>query len=273
MKLKRTALLLALTCCISTAFAADEAKSTYDTSDGSCSAAKVVYEYKPDSLFRVNVQMGYVTDIALKPGESVTYLGAGDTKRWLIDQASVGSTSHIYIKPLAKGISTNMIINTNQRTYRLYLVSVTSNYTPIVEFSFPDEAFQKMMARPLPWKSKEEKLFYDIYMEKKNGAYALKKLNRKYKVKKHGKLEKTLYPTEIFDDGTRTYILMPQSNKYDLPVLYNVDYEDKMTLVNYRIKNGYIIADRVFRRARLCYTPKTYLDILPSDDLYGGAED
>ena len=97
--------------------------------------------------------------------------------------------------------------------------------------------------------------------------------NRKYKVKKHGKLEKTLYPTEIFDDGTRTYILMPQSNKYDLPVLYNVDFENKMTLVNYRIKNGYIIADRVFRRARLCYTPKTYLDILPSDELYGGAED
>ena len=129
-----------------------------------------------------------------------------------------------------------------------------------------------MMARPLPWKSKEEKLFYDIYMEKKDGAYALKKLNRKYKVKKHGKLEKTLYPTEIFDDGTRTYILMPQSNKYDLPVLYNVDYENKMTLVNYRIKNGYIIADRVFRKARLCYTPKTYLDILPSDELYGGAE-
>ena len=95
MKLKQTALLVALTCCISTAFAADEAKSTYDTSDGSCSAAKVVYEYKPDSLFRVNVQMGYVTDIALKPGESVTYLGAGDTKRWLIDQAAVGSTSHI----------------------------------------------------------------------------------------------------------------------------------------------------------------------------------
>ena len=49
---------------------------------------------------------------------------------------------------------------------------------------------------------------------------------------------------------------MPQSNKYDLPVLYNVDYENKMTLVNYRIKNGYIIADRVFRKARLCYTPK-----------------
>ena len=270
MKLKQPALLLIMCCCLSTSFAAD--KSTYETSDGNCTAAKVVYEYKPDSLFRVNVQMGYVTDIALKPGESVTYLGAGDTKRWLIDQSAVGSTTHIYIKPLAKNIATNTIINTNQRTYRLYLVSVSSNYTPIVEFSFPDENFRKMLAKPLPWKNKEEKLFYDIYTEKsKDGTYAMKKINRKYKVKKHGKLEKSLYPQEIFDDGTRTYILMPQSNKYDLPVLYNVDYDKKMTLVNYRIKNGYIIADRVFRQGRLCYTPKTYLDILPSDEIYGGA--
>lgn len=274
MKLKK----LILTCLICTvgvsAYAAD--KSTYMTSDGDCTAAKVVYEYKPDSLFNVNVQMGFISDIQLKAGEKVINIDAGDTKRWLIDQATVGGTAHVYIKPLAPGIQTNMIINTEQHSYRLYLVSVSENYTPIVQFVFPEESsFRKLVEKPLPWKNKEEKNYYDVYMtQTKSGQYVEKKINKKYKVKKHGQLETSLYPSAIFDDGIHTYIQMPRSNKYDLPTLYNVDDSNKLTLVNYRVKNGYIIADRVFRKARLCYSTKTYLDIMPSGDgsIYRGGD-
>ena len=68
------------------------------------------------------------------------------------------------------------------------------------------------------------------------------------------------------DDGVRTYIEMPK-NRYDLPVLYNVDDMDdeKLTLVNYRIKGKYYIADRVFNHARLQYTSKLYVDIYPKE--------
>lgn len=46
--------------------------------------------------------------------------------------------------------------------------------------------------------------------------------------------------------------------------------DGKLTLVNYRIRDGYIIADRVFTKARLCYTSKSYVDITPSDSIYKG---
>ena len=162
-----------------------------------------------------------------------------------------------------------MIINTDAHSYRLYLVSVSENYTPIVQFSFPDESFRKALAAPLPWKNKEEKKYFDIYTVKKGNTYVPKDINRKYEIHKHGSLDVSVLPSEIFDDGIHTYINMPKSNKYDQPTLYNVQ-DGKLTLVNYRICDGYIIADRVFTKARLCYTSKSYVDITPSDSIYKG---
>ncbi len=164
-----------------------------------------------------------------------------------------------------------MIINTDQRTYRFYVVSVSKNYTPIVQFSFPDEAFKKMIQKPLPWKTKEEKTFFDIYTVKRGNTYVPKKISRGYEIKKHGNISSALLPEEIFDDGTRTYIKMPASNKYDMPVLYNIQ-DKKPSLVNYRIRDAYIIADRVFEEARLYYSPKRYLTITPSKNVYEGGE-
>lgn len=249
-------------------------KSTYMTSDGNNSAAKVVYEYKDSSFFQVKATMGFISDIAFKSGEKITYIGGGDSKRWLIDQATVGTTPHLYIKPLAPGIESNLIVNTDRHSYHLYIVSTPNEYTPIVEFTYPEDtasSFQAMVEKPLPWKNKAEKTYFDIYTVEKDGHYIPKKLNRKYELKKHGDLDNSLLPEEIFDDGTRTYIKMPKSNKYDMPVIYNMQ-DNKPALVNYRIRDGYIIADRVFRKARLFYTPKTYADIEPSDSIYQGGE-
>lgn len=251
-------------CCLTPAWAAD--KSTYVSSDGECVAAKVTYTYKPDSLFEVHTHMGYLTDITLRSGEKVTFIGGGDTKRWLIDQSSVGSVTHIYIKPLATGIATNLIINTDQHTYRLYIVSDMGNYTPIVEWDFPeDHAMKKMLDKPLPYRNKKEKEFLDMYAIKKGDQYILKSINRNYKIKKHGKLNQKVLPTEVFDDGVHTYIHMPKSNQYDQPTLYRVNDNNKEELVNYRYRDGYFIADRVFTKARLRYSSESWCDIMPAD--------
>lgn len=267
--LKTGLVLAACLGCLTTSFAMD--KSTYEASDGDCEAAKVVYTYKPDSLFEVHTHVGYLSDITLRAGEKVTFIGGGDTKRWLIDQSNVGNVTHIYIKPLRSGIATNMIINTDQHSYRLYVVADDGNYTPIVEWEFPEDvSFKKLVDHPLPYKNKAEKDFLDMYTVKKGDTYVLKSINRNYKLKKHGKLTNDVFPTEIFDDGTRTYIHMPKSNKYDQPTLYRVNDRNKEELVNYRYRDGYFIADRVFTHARLRYSSESYVDIYPSDknDLY-----
>ena len=238
-----------------------EDQEYYSVSDGTPHASKTTYEFKPDSLFEVHTRKGYVTDIKLKPGETITYLGAGDTVRWLIDQSSVAGTTHVYIKPLASGIQTNMIINTNSHSYRL-LIDEGDGFTPIVEFAFPQEEMQKQLLTK-PVLSKDEQHFNDIYMTtSKSGRRVLKNINKNYKIKKHGSLSDDVLPTEIFDDGIRTYYKMPQSNKYDLPTLYLVE-DGKLSLVNYRVRGEYFVADRIFERARLQYSQKRYIEILP----------
>lgn len=269
-KFKTKVVILALTTLLGTGLAMAEEKPTYTSEDGTAVAAKVVWEYKPDSLYKVNTTQGFVTDIVLKPGEKVTYIGAGDTTRWKIDQSTVAGVTHVYIKPIRNGIETNMIINTSAHSYRLYLVSdSTSYFSPIVEFSFPQEDMAKQLSKPLKW-SPEEKEFLDIYAVKVGSTYKAKKLNRHYTVKRNGKVPDDLYPLDIFDDGTRTYFKMPQSNKYNMPVLYDIDDSNKMTLVNYRMRGQYMIADKVFYHAKLVYTAKSNLEITANDlgDMY-----
>ena len=247
---------------LSTGLAFAEDQELYNTWDGSKNASKITYEYKPDSLFEVHTKVGYVTDLKLKPGENITYMAAGDTSRWLIDKSTVAGVTHVYIKPIAKGIMTNLIINTSSHSYRL-LIDEGSGFSAIVEFSFPKEEMQKQLLKPMPL-TKEEKTFNDIFTTKdKYGRRSLKKINRHYKVKKHGRFDDDILPEEIFDDGTRTYFKMPQSNKYDLPTLYLVDDSGKLSLVNYRTRSDYFVADRVFTKARLKYSNKKWIDVTP----------
>ncbi len=264
MKLQKKISLVLLTALLSGAcvMAHAEDQEYYSVSDGTPHAAQTTYEFKPDSLFEVHTKRGYIVDIKLKPGETITYMAAGDTTRWLIDQSTVAGITHVYIKPLEKNIMTNMVINTSTHSYRL-LIDEGNGFTPIVQFSFPQEDMQKALLKN-PVLSKEEKEFSDIYMTKqKSGRRVLKKINKNYEIKKHGKFGDDMLPTEIFDDGVRTYYKMPKSNKYDLPTLYLVEDGNKLSLVNYRVRGQYFIADRVFEKARLKYSSTRYIDIVP----------
>lgn len=264
MKLQKKMALVLLTALLSSTcmMAHAEDQEYYSVSDGTPHAAQTTYEFKPDSLFEVHTKRGYIVDIKLKPGETITYMAAGDTTRWLIDQSTVAGITHVYIKPLEQNIMTNMVINTNTHSYRL-LIDEGNGFTPIVQFAFPQEDMQKALLTN-PVLSKEEKEFSDIYMTKpKSGRRVLKKLNKNYEIKKHGKFSEDMLPMEIFDDGTRTYYKMPKSNKYDLPTLYLVEDGNKLSLVNYRVRGQYFIADRVFEKARLKYSSTRYIDIVP----------
>ncbi len=238
-------------------FAQDQ-KAIYSMTDAQIVAARVTYDYKPDSLYRVDTQLGFVSDIELKPGETVTYIVGGDTQRWLIDKAKVANVVHVYIKPLAPNISTNIIIDTNLHAYRLDLHS-GNTYNPLITFNFPDEAFSVSGSKynsDASWIQNLKKSDWDMKLWGKE-------LNYKYDVKNKDKVDPVLVPLEIMDDGVRTYIKMPKNNKYDLPVLYNVDVLDKkqkLSLINYRVINQFFVADRVFVHGKLYYNNKFSID-------------
>ena len=223
-------------------------KPVYALDDAVKVGSRVTYKYLPDSQFHVNTKMGFITDIELKPGETITYIAGGDTSRWLIDKAVVANVQHVYIKPIEKDIKTNVIVNTNLHSYRLE-VSSGDNYDPLVTFDFDDNKSFGGSGMSLQ----------DI---RANRLSVSGRKNFDYRIKAKKNADVSLMPAEIFDDGVKTYIRMPDDNKYDLPVIYSIDPWDGKTLsmVNYRRQGDYFVIDRVMEHGRLFYHQKFYID-------------
>lgn len=223
-----------------------EQKAIYEKPDGSNIGARTTFGYKDDSMFKVNTKPGFVTDIQLREGEELTYVAGGDTKSWLIDKAKVGSVQHVYIKPLEPGKHTNIIINTDMHTYRLDVWSSMDAFDPLITFAFMGDR-----------KVTQPNLGTENFLPPTD-----RKLNKDYTIKAK-KMEKysELIPSSIMDDGQRTYIRIPDTNKYDMPVLYMVNpWDKKQTLVNYRVQGGYFVVDAVMAHGRLFYHQKFKVD-------------
>ena len=217
-------------------------KAVYEKNDGTNVGARVTFSYKDDSLFKVNTKPGFVTDVQLREGETLAYVAGGDTTAWMIDKAMVGNVQHVYIKPMEPDKHTNVIINTDMHTYRLDVWSTMDGYDPLITFRFPNdrkEAIASSTYRPPYGKMNKD---YEI------------------KAKKQSKFAE-LIPKTVMDDGVHTYIKVPSTNRYDMPVLYMVNpWDKKKTLINYRVRDGYFVADTVMAHGKLLFHQKYGID-------------
>ncbi len=82
----------------------------------------------------------------LEPGEQLVGTGpiaAGDTVRWIIGDsesgAGAGKSLHILVKPTRPDLTTNLIINTDRRTYHLELHSEEKTYMAAVSWIYPQD--------------------------------------------------------------------------------------------------------------------------------------
>ena len=102
--------------------------------DGFINAVQV-YPFSGGALYQVYAAPGQVTDVALQEGEQLVGSGpvaAGDTVRWIIGdtESGAGATKrvHILVKPTRPDLITNLVVNTDRRTYLLELRSTPATY-------------------------------------------------------------------------------------------------------------------------------------------------
>ena len=107
--------------------------------------AAQIYAYSPGALYQVYAAPGQITDIALEEGEQLTGSGpiaAGDTVRWVVGDTESGSGDtrrvHILVKPTRASIETNLVVNTDRRTYLIELRSRERPYMPSVAWYYPE---------------------------------------------------------------------------------------------------------------------------------------
>lgn len=252
---------LVLSCMISTFIMGST--FAHDTEDGvtyypsySDNTANV-YNYNKYKQFEINTKVGYVTDVQLRPGEVVQKIASGNTTQWQVDVDIIDGVQHVYIKPMVSGIRTNMIINTDQRSYR-FLVNSTDEMEYVVVFNFAEldrEAQLKAEAEALA--AQQARL--DNLKRLQNTHF-----NTNYKVIKTKNVKTAYVPKNIFDDGQKTYIEVSDLALRDnLPLVYSYDdwEKGKLQLVNYRLKNNVIEIDKVVNKMRVMFSQNSYFDV------------
>jgi type IV secretion system protein VirB9 len=193
----------------------------------------------------------YVTDIILQPGENVTGVHPGDTVRWTFSPSRSGPSgseqTHVLIKPLMADISTNVIINTDRRTYQLDLMSSSTNFMPSVSFSYPNDTLKEWDSYIAEKRKEREKT-----SELASGySVSPEDLHLEYEIR--GKDSLRWKPVRVWDDGVKTYIQFKKGSvrrSVEAPVLVVFEHK-KEVLVNYRAAEDMYVVDRVFDKAAL----------------------
>ena len=201
-----------------------------------------IFSYYKNNIYEIYTKPNYLTTIKLDKGEEINFIGGGDTERWLLEQAKGGedSRNYVYIKPIESGLKTNLVINTNKKTYYLNIESSENMYNPLVEWIYP---YDEKIA-----------VFKSEQINEKLEGGSVENLNFEYKITEN------IYnwsPKEVFDDGVKTYLIMKrQMFSSEAPVFYVKDGKN-LNLVNYRLKDNKIIIDRIFKEGVLKLGKKT----------------
>lgn len=192
-----------------------------------------VFEYMPGSTYQIYCRPGFETDVQLRHDEEVVSVIAGDPSRWSLRVVPGAIGSHIYIRPVQLGLETNAIVTTNQRSYQVYL-RAAQEFNPIVSWTYP-------LDPDVPDRENFKNEAVPVEVESVNQLSFAYKVSKKYKWR----------PDFVFHDGFRTYIHMPTKALRKAPVIFVKDRDGLLTLVNYTVKNGNYIVDRLIDDAEL----------------------
>jgi P-type conjugative transfer protein TrbG len=223
--------------------------------------AMQVYPFSDGALYQVYTAPGEVTDIALEPGETLAGSGpvaAGDTVRWIIGDTESGAGQakrvHILVKPTRSDLATNLVINTDRRTYHLELRATQRSYMASVAFAFPRDALIAV-ARAVPDAAKAAAPALDaaarpVALPVSAAATGLDidALDFRYRITG---AKPPWRPLRAFDDGRQVFIQFPPGiARSEMPPLWVIGPSGP-ELVNYRVQGAHMIVDRLFAVAEL----------------------
>jgi type IV secretion system protein VirB9 len=136
------------------------------------------------------------------------------------------------VKPTRPSIETNLVVNTDRRTYLIELRSREKPYMPSVAWFYPEDRTARAQAVPstpvLPEPSQRR---YRYAFEGDNPPWR---------------------PVGAYDDGRKVYVeFSPGIVQGEMPPLFVIGPDGKPEIVNYRTYRNVLIVDRLFAAAEL----------------------
>ncbi|AYV48518.1 P-type conjugative transfer protein TrbG [Caulobacter flavus] len=209
------------------------------------SSPPVEYPFDPAGIYPLVAAPGRITDIVLEPGEALAAnnpIAAGDTARWIIGDTASGEGEgrrvHVLVKPTAANLSTNLVINTDRRTYLIDVRASSRGFLSQVRWRYPKPPAAPRAAATLVAASSIAP----------SPAVPVV-LNYGYRISGWARLR----PERVWDDGKAIFIAFrPAVSMADLPPLFAVGADGKTSeLVNYRVEGRVLIVDRLAERLEL----------------------
>ncbi|SEJ82130.1 Type IV secretion system protein virB9 precursor [Marinovum algicola] len=171
--------------------------------------------YQDGQVFRLNVSLTHVTTVEFGEGESIRSIIAGDTVGFEIDGVPGGRA--FAIKPLARGVTSNVTVYTNRRSYYFNVEEVSSPTFYVVQFRYPGDS-----RRP-------------------SNAIAKAAPNHNYAVS----ARKEFTPSRIWDDGTFTYFAFRRNAP--VPAIFRYSGGRERTVNTGAVEDGVIRVSGVNR--------------------------
>jgi len=188
--------------------------------------------YNGDEVYRLRGYAGYQIDLEFEPGESFVGLGAGDVEAL----AFVAQANHLFIKPKAINVRTNLTVLTTRRSYHFdYTVAAAPpdpdhlDVTYVLRFLYP----KSMSPEPAPAPSADSALAQAPATRVRHADYWY-----------CGRA--TLQPLAAWDDGVHTHLQF--NPRVELPALFVRNDDGSESLVNFNVEHGEVVIHRIARQ-------------------------
>jgi type IV secretion system protein VirB9 len=194
--------------------------------------------YNAADVVKIIGHYGYSTDIEFASGEHVQSVALGDSLAWEV--APVGS--HLFVKPREDNAVTNATVVTNKRVYQLSLdarhaAGLTGPHSAgmffEVRFRYPEDA--AALARAEQAKAEQARLVARLDAPPKP-------LNWNY----YACGERSLWPSEVYDDGRFTYLRFP--NAQEVPAIFIINADGSESLVNGAMRGDQYVVQTTTRK-------------------------
>lgn len=190
--------------------------------------------YNSDQVYRVRGIVGYQIDFEFEAGESFVGLGAGD----LEGISYFGTENHLFLKPKAAKVTTNLTVLTNRRRYQI-------DYTAIARHPGPDDPDVMFAVRftypPNPARAQAEQA-----AERIDTALTDASTKRPRNIDYWYCGSPTLKPAAASDDGVHTRLRFAPNS--ELPAIFVRNADATESLLNFSMDAGDVVVHRVARQ-------------------------
>lgn len=189
-----------------------------------------VIAYGADEVYRLKGYVGYQIDLEFERGEAFVGLGTGD-----IDSITFAAQdNHLFLKPKAGGVDTNLTILTTRRSYHFDYTTTERRPDP----AFGDVIYVLRFAyAPPSTDHSADKIDHSLA-----DATKMRWHNLDYGYRGSPELK----PQSAWDDGVQTRLRFgPQQ---ELPAVFLRNDDGSESLVNFNVEAGELVIQRVNRR-------------------------